>query len=565
MIPPRRLSSFRPDLLWAGQRYPLPILASLLATAWVLLEEFNRPLAREFVPYPQEIKVTVSLIAAFFAATAAEFATARLGSLWRWAAQAAAFLLGLGIFLSFDPKHLGVTGLPFLAALICLMSLAAGYAARKGTTGFWLANARLAFILMVGAVALAVAILGGGTILAAIEALLDIKTEAIGLALLITASWFGLPLFWLSLARFDDLEPAKGNLLLRVLGAVTDALLIPLMLVFAAVIHLYAARIAILGELPRGQIGWVVPAYLLAGYVTFLLAYGPEALLPRVRAFFSRFWVWGTLIPILLLALAIAERIQAYGWTEERHALVLVTIGGTALAAFALIRRPLDIRLVPLMGGVLLLVMAVGPLSALNVSIRSQTARARAILASVPPERWATEEDGRLSDRQKQDLFSAVQFLSRRTSPELETLAPVWPQALSKDITALRTVLRAGERRQVSLVFPEGEKVIVLETLTLLETPYFRWTHEPQTLGSGPLSFSLHAQGHFLEVSGAGATTRFDLSPLLTLNETADTASNPVLRSIDGRKGDLIVMQFGRKEGPDGAELQHLSARIVLY
>ena len=564
MISPRRLSSFRPDLPWAGQRYPLPILASVLATAWVLLEEFNRPLARELFSLAEERKVTVSLVAAFFAATAAEFAAARLHSSWRWAAQTGAFLLGLGIVVTFDSAHLHVTGLPFLMALICLMSLAAGSAARQGTAGFWLANARLAFALAVGAVTLAIAILGGATILDAIEALLDIWTGALGRFLLFTAFCFGLPLFWLALARFDDLEPAKGNLLLRVLAAVTDALLIPLMLVFAAVVHLYAARIAILGELPRGQIGWVVPAYLLAGYVTFLLAYGPEALLPRIRAVFNRFWIWGTLIPFLLLGLAIAERIQAYGWTEERHALVLVTIGGIALAAFALVRRPLDVRLVPAVGGALLLVMAVGPLSALNASIRSQTARARAILASVPPERWAAAEDSGLSDRQKLDLFSAVQFLSRRTSPELETLASVWPQGLSKNIWTLGTVLRTGERRQIHVSFA-NDGVVPLGTLTLLEIRSLFWSPGPQALASGPLEFRLVPQGHFLEISGAGATTRFDLSPLLSMEETESHVLPPVLRSIEGRKGDLVVLRFRRKEGPEGTELQHLSARIVLY
>jgi len=150
------------------------------------------------------------------------------------------------------------------------------------------------------------------------------------------------------------------------------------------------------------------------------------------------------------------------------------------------------------------------------------------------------------------------------TSPNHNQLYGISYPDSTQPLHALGTVLRTGERRQIHVSFA-NDGVVPLGTLTLLEIRSLFWSPGPQALASGPLEFRLVPQGHFLEISGAGATTRFDLSPLLSMEETESHVLPPVLRSIEGRKGDLVVLRFRRKEGPEGTELQHLSARIVLY
>ena len=41
---------------------------------------------------------------------------------------------------------------------------------------------------------------------------------------------------------------------------------------------------------------------------------------------FWRYWVWHTVLPVLLLFIAVYTRIAAYGLTEPRYAVVLIGV-----------------------------------------------------------------------------------------------------------------------------------------------------------------------------------------------------------------------------------------------
>ncbi len=397
------------------------------------------------------------------------------------------------------------------------------------------------------------------------ETLLGLRLEKIAEVLATLVSVLVFPLFWLALAAPVATEPVEeqsDGVLLRIVSVTTDALLIPLMLAFGAVIHVYAARIALLGELPKGQIGWIVPVYLVVGYGTHLLAHAPQVQFARVREAFRRFWLTSTLVPIVLLALATTIRVRTYGVTEERYWLMLVVIGAGLLALSATIRRPFDIRLVPLTGGILALVAAFGPLSAKNASISSQAARAKTILASVPPERWAASKDGGLSEEQKRSLYAALGYLHHQ-DPSLAMLASVWPAQLPKDWEEMRERL-VPNQPVTSLFFAESE-VIQLETITILEKISIGFERtDRQTIKGDSTTFMLTLKGHVLEVASEAGTTRFDVSSLLN-DRDGPPKSRPTLRSVDGRRGDLIPLHLEWEPMPLGPSLKTLSATIVLY
>ncbi len=413
-------------------------------------------------------------------------------------------------------------------------------------------------------VALAIAITGGTLILSALEGLLGLGSDKVAEALFKLTALFAFPLFWLALARLDPIP--DDNLLLQALSMATDALLIPLVLAFGAVIHAYALRIAVAGELPNGQIGWIVPVYVSVGYGVYCVASGPAPRLPRVRAFFHRAWIPSTLAPLLLLGLALAVRLRAYGVTEERYFLLLVAIGGAGLAASALVRRPFDIRLLPLTVGVLTLAAAIGPFNVLSVSVRSQTERARAILASVPAERWAAERDGGLTETQKGDLLSAVEYLHSHTGTDLKPLAAVWPPGLQMASHALKEQFESVRRPFSNTFLFYGSDVIQLGSLTWIADVYIRsYPVVDLDVRSRSRSYTLRSHGQILAVEGEGTTTRFDLSPLFQMNPAASRNERPILSSIEGRKGHLIVDKFDRHVESTGTRLDNMLISIVLY
>ena len=149
------------------------------------------------------------------------------------------------------------------------------------------------------------------------------------------------------------------------------------------------------------------------------MAKGREIYLPGLRTPFRRWFIASTLIPLVLLALAVAVRIRAYGITEDRYMLGAHRARWLPLGWIG--RAPAPARHPSLTGCRLApwhYSAAVGPLSARNVTIRNQAERARTILASVPAERWATAKDGGLTEQQKQDLLGAVARLQELVGTE---------------------------------------------------------------------------------------------------------------------------------------------------
>lgn len=253
MASPDKAGFLRPDLLWAFRRFPIALLAAGLFTACALLETVDRVFALGlfFGRFPD---VRLALLAACLGVVAGSFAAWRTPPQMRWAAQAAGFILGAALeFGSGDPDM----RLLFAIILACAISVSAGLAAGGGRAGFWFAHARLAVNLAIVLTALIIAITGGMLILSALEGLLGLGWAKVAEALLEPTAYLAFLLFWLSLARLDPIP--EDNLLLRAVSVATDTLLIPLVLAFGAVIHAYALRIAVAGELPNGQIGWIVP------------------------------------------------------------------------------------------------------------------------------------------------------------------------------------------------------------------------------------------------------------------------------------------------------------------
>jgi hypothetical protein len=86
-----------------------------------------------------------------------------------------------------------------------------------------------------------------------------------------------------------------------------------------------------------------------------------------------RSWFWLMVIPIVLLALAVWQRIAEYGVTPERYFLCLFAIWiAPMIVYFTVARGRIDLRLMPATVAVLLLFSSFGPWSATQVSIRSQ-------------------------------------------------------------------------------------------------------------------------------------------------------------------------------------------------
>ncbi len=149
----------------------------------------------------------------------------------------------------------------------------------------------------------------------------------------------------------------------------------PLIIVYIALLYAYAIKIVATWNWPSGKVGWLIASLSFVTVLAYLLSY-PIA--KDATYTFSR-WVsknvFKLLIPLLvILFLAMYQRVHLYGLTEQRYALLLLATWMSAIAIYYSL-KDVDIFWIPTSLLIIVLVTFIGPLSLNSVSTRSQRNR----------------------------------------------------------------------------------------------------------------------------------------------------------------------------------------------
>jgi phosphoglycerol transferase MdoB-like AlkP superfamily enzyme len=187
------------------------------------------------------------------------------------------------------------------------------------------------------------------------------------------------PVSFLAFAPRNFTDPItareEGDFTMRAVAALVKFVLVPLLLVYTAILYAYAIKIVLAWELPTGTLGSMVVDYLLVGAATLLLGYPVRETGGTLVRLFWRYWVWLAALPVVLLFIAVSRRIGDYGLTEDRYLMVLVGVWALILAAIRVLRGgDFDLRLVPGVLALLLLAASFGPGGMIGFSILSQKA-----------------------------------------------------------------------------------------------------------------------------------------------------------------------------------------------
>ena len=198
---------------------------------------------------------------------------------------------------------------------------------------------------------------------------------------------FVAPVSFLAFAprRFNDkiTEREEQDFTMRAAAALVKFVLVPLLLVYTAILYAYAVKIALAWELPKGTLAAMVVAYLFVGAVTLLLGFPSRDEGGPLLRFFWRHWVLLVALPVVLLFIAVSRRIADYGLTEERYMIVLVGVWALILAGIRIAKGPdFDLRLLPGVLALLLFAASFGPGGAIGFSVMSQKAELASILAA---------------------------------------------------------------------------------------------------------------------------------------------------------------------------------------
>ena len=358
-----------PDLSAAASRFPLAVLIAGLLTFYRL----NHDLARDV-----DLRIVGALVASFMWTVAVDFyvessARSFAARVVLWIAGIAAIALLFYLFWEiWVSPHL------LLGSLLILVGLAGYLGGRASNETFWLFNHRLwlgAALALVGALLFAAGLLA---ITETLKLLFGLTPPAHAHEHIISLSLcFVAPVSFLAFAPRSFTDPItareEGDFTMRAAAALVKFVLVPLLLVYTAILYAYAVKIVLAWELPKGTLGGMVVGYLLIGAATLLVGYpSRETGGPHVR-FFWRYWVELTALPVVLLFIAVGRRIADYGVTEQRYLMVLVGVWALILAALRALRGGnFDLRLVPGVLAFLMFAASFGPGGAVGFSVMSQ-------------------------------------------------------------------------------------------------------------------------------------------------------------------------------------------------
>ncbi|MEP6343497.1 MAG: DUF4153 domain-containing protein [Maricaulaceae bacterium] len=350
-------------------------------------------------------------------------------------------IVGLMTALFYFSESLRINMAMAVGAVLLVLGNAVGWRRPRNDLHIWDFTHKLWTGAIMATVGSVIFLLGLLAIMEALKTLLGIDVESLVVEFLMPIGFgFLAPLYWMSTLPpvdepYEELYENPG-FVSKAIGFLGTWLLAPLSMIYAAIILIYGVKILFAMNLPKGEIAELTTPFLLIGTITWLVLEPPFIQKNALARWFR--WLWFPVsIPVaLLLAVAVFVRVQAYGVTEERYALILVVIWSLGLGLWFIFRKETqrDIRIVPGLGAILLLM---GTFSALPVSLKSQTNRAQEIVADlnlldannkIRPIETPTEDQ---TDQLRQ-LKTQILYLSRHKAKR--SIKSVFPNAPDKDV-----------------------------------------------------------------------------------------------------------------------------------
>ena len=223
--------------------------------------------------------------------------------------------------------------------------------------------------------------------------------------------------------------------------------LLPLVSVYLVILTLYLGKVVVTWDWPSGWIGWLVSGVAAGGILALLLVH-PLAGRDDQKwvGLFARDF-WRAILPaVVMLWLALYQRVHQYGITEPRYVLLVLSLWLFGVAIWYVVTRSKGIRVIPASLCVVALLSYAGPWGASAVSERSQMGRLRALLVkngalagdSLRPPRQP------VATAEAREISAVVRYLV--THHGAERLAPWIGDSLARQAAAGRGI---GSERMV--------------------------------------------------------------------------------------------------------------------
>ena len=302
---------------------------------------------------------------------------------------------------------------------------------------------------------------------------------------------FCLPLFFLV---FQQRQENTEMTLNRGFEILVNFILAPALMIFTALLYAYVGKIILAGALPKGMVSNIALPYLVGGLGVYALR--SISVKANWESFF-KFFPYLSIVPIVLLWLAIDRRISAYAWTEQRIYLVALASAITIAYTILIIPKIRQYRLISVVVIVAIFAMT-WVVKPKEIAYQSQTERFEHLLTKLNlsdgqgkirddvdfVERLENMPKSELKDWEELDSVSDYLLYSIELDSSVEDAYQERREVFkkqygekSKELLAFniyRDEIRINER-----IISDRKTTVGFEWKSIDVTPYKKWIHVP--------------------------------------------------------------------------------------
>ena len=415
------------------RRFPLALLASLLATAIALYFIGYEPEEMQGINLKLAKLGTVAMLGAFVFTALRLLAYTLSATTYRVVLGAG--VLGLvGYYFSLPGKMHGFDAWVYVLRhifLIILFFVAVLWApflrSNLPNVDYWEYAKEVLFALVMTIFFTIVIIVGVNVALFAVEKLFDINIRG-KYYFMIDVSIVGIfsVSYFLSQISREPLASKAPVQLPKVERFFTQYILTPLTGLYFVILYIYTAKVLVTMDWPKGILAWLIVAFSAVAVLTYL--FWTHFASTQNRKW--RKWIWLViLLQIGMLFIAIGMRIEAYSWTENRYMVLLLGIWLAGISCYFLLFKEAKIKWIFISLSVLIAISQVGPFSTYAVSKNAQTARLVHALESYKKQKAYGKN---VPVKIRYEISDITQYLYHRYG--IKALTPLFPKITAEYI-----------------------------------------------------------------------------------------------------------------------------------
>lgn len=232
-------------------------------------------------------------------------------------------------------------------------------------------------------------------------------------AFVFSSAVFGV-IFFVSRLKEKD-ESLENYALPKIVEILICYILIPLILIYTAILYLYFAKIIFTLKMPKGVVSHLVLWYT-AFSLFIIIMVTPITFKNKFAKFYKKFFPMIS-VPLILLALfSINERIFQYGITENRYLVVILVIWLLFNMILYIVKNDVKWVLISYIFAILIAVFS--PFNLVTVSINSQNKRLERLLIKngIIQNGKITNKNDKISIKSKNEIMSVIDYFYNNTS-----------------------------------------------------------------------------------------------------------------------------------------------------